>query len=117
MAVRPGGLADTCRADTGSCVCAACEHVFVIVCVLIPRFELTTALGDRSELLRGPVALAPESGGVQLVGEVSLAAEAFGIRPRMRLGEALSRCPELTLIPPDQAGVAVSWERLLVRLV
>jgi protein ImuB len=90
--------------------------VFVIVCVLIPRFELTTAVGDRSELLRGPVALAPESGGVQQVGEVSLAAEAFGIRPRMRLGEALSRCPELTLVPPDPAGVADSWERLLVRL-
>jgi protein ImuB len=91
--------------------------VFVmIVCVLIPRFELTTAVSDRSELLRGPVALAPESGGVQQVGEVSLAAEAFGIRPRMRLGEALSRCPELTLVPPDPAGVADSWERLLVRL-
>ena len=88
----------------------------MIVCVLIPRFELTTAVGDRSELLRGPVALAPESGGVQQVGEVSLAAEAFGIHPRMRLGEALSRCPELTLVPPDPAGVADSWERLLVRL-
>jgi protein ImuB len=88
----------------------------MIVCVLIPRFELTTAVADRSELLRGPVALAPESGGVQQVGEVSLAAEAFGIRPRMRLGEALSRCPELTLVPPDPAGVADSWERLLVRL-
>jgi protein ImuB len=88
----------------------------VIVCVLIPRFELTTAVADRSELLRGPVALAPESGGVQQVGEVSLAAEAFGIRPRMRLGEALSRCPELTLVPPDPAGVADAWERLLVRL-
>jgi protein ImuB len=88
----------------------------VIVCVLIPRFELTTAVGDRSELLRRPVALAPESGGVQQVGEVSLAAEAFGIRPRMRLGEALSRCPELTLVPPDPAGVADAWERLLVRL-
>jgi protein ImuB len=88
----------------------------MIVCVLIPRFELTTAVGDRAELLRAPVALAPESGGVQQVGEVSLAAEAFGIRPRMRLGEALSRCPELTLIPPDPAGVADLWERLLVRL-
>ena len=88
----------------------------MIVCVLIPRFELTTAVGDRSELLGAPVALAPEAGGVQQVGEVSLAAEAFGIHPRMRLGEALSRCPELTLVPADPAGVADSWERLLVRL-
>ena len=88
----------------------------MIVCVLVPRFALTTAAGDRSELLRRPVALAPEPGGAQQVGEVSLAAEAFGIHPGMRLGEALSRCPELTLIPPDPAGVADLWERLLVRL-
>jgi protein ImuB len=88
----------------------------MIVCVLIPRFELTMAVGDRSELLRAPVALAPEPGATQQVGEVSLAAEAFGIHPRMRLGEALSRCPELTLVPPDPVGVADSWERLLVRL-
>jgi protein ImuB len=88
----------------------------MIVCALLPRFELTTAAGDRAELLRTPVALAPEPGGVQQVGEVSLAAEAFGIHPGMRLGEALSRCPQLTLMPPDPAGVADLWERLLVRL-
>jgi protein ImuB len=93
----------------------------LIVCVLIPRFSLTTALGDRAELLQGPVALAPEpsaggAGGAQKVGEVSLAAEAFGIHPGMRLGEALARCPQLTLVPPDPAGVADLWERLLVRL-
>lgn len=101
----------------GSVVRPMCEHTFVMIaCVLFPRFELTTAVGDRAGLLRAPVALAPEPGGVQQVGEVSLAAEAFGIHPRMRLGEALSRCPELTLVPPDPAGVADSWERLLVRL-
>jgi protein ImuB len=88
----------------------------MIVCVLIPRFALTTALGDRAELLQSPVALAPEPGGTQQVGEVSLAAEAFGVHPGMRLGEALARCPRLTLIPPDPAGVADMWERLLVRL-
>ena len=88
----------------------------MIVCVLIPRFALATALGDRAELLQSPVALSPEPGGAQQVGEVSLAAEAFGVRPGMRLGEALSRCPQLTLIPPDPAGVADLWERLLVRL-
>ncbi|MHB1834600.1 MAG: Y-family DNA polymerase [Solirubrobacteraceae bacterium] len=88
----------------------------MIVCVLIPRFSLTTAVGDRAELLQIPVALAPEPGAVQQVGEVSPAAEAFGIRPGMRLGEALSRCPRLTLVPPDPAGVDDRWERLLVRL-
>ncbi|MGA2009105.1 MAG: hypothetical protein ABSH51_01025 [Solirubrobacteraceae bacterium] len=88
----------------------------MIVCVLIPRFALTTAAGDRGELLQKPVALAPEPGGAQQLGEVSLAAEAFGVQPGMRLGEALARCPELTLVSPDPAGVADLWERLLVRL-
>src|SRR6202012_3465297 len=90
--------------------------VRMIACVLIPRFALTTATGDRSELLQTPVALAPEPGGAQQVGEVSLAAEAFGVHPGMRLGEALARSPRLMLVPPDPAGVADAWERLLVRL-
>jgi protein ImuB len=88
----------------------------MIVCVLLPRFQLTVAAGERTELLKAPAALAPEPGGIQMVGEVSLAAEAFGVHPGMRLGEALARCPRLTLVPPDPAGVADRWERLLVRL-
>jgi protein ImuB len=88
----------------------------MIVCVLFPRFQLTVAVGDRTELLRSPAALAPAPGGVQVVGEVSLAAEAFGVHPGIRLGEALARCPRLTLVPADPAGVADRWERLLVRL-
>src|SRR5450755_4049351 len=46
----------------------------VIVCVLIPRFQLMIAAGDRAELLQTPAALAPELGGTQQVGEVSRAA-------------------------------------------
>jgi protein ImuB len=88
----------------------------MIVCVLLPRFELTIAAGDRAGLLREPAALAPEPGRAEKVGEVSLAAEAFGVHPGMRLGEALARCPRLTLVPPDPVGVADAWERLLVRL-
>ena len=49
------------------------------------------AAGDRETLLREPTALAPEPGREQFVGEVSLAAEAFGVRRGMRLGEALAR--------------------------
>jgi protein ImuB len=90
--------------------------MFVIVCVLLPRFQLTVAAGDRTELLQSPAALAPETGSAQRVGEVSLAAEAFGIHPGMQLGESLARCPRLVLVPPDPAGVADLWERLLVRL-
>lgn len=87
-----------------------------IVCALLPRFQLTVAAGSRTELLQAPAALAPIPGGTQMVGEVSLAAEAFGVHPGMRLGEALARCPRLTLVPPDPGGVADRWERVLVRL-
>jgi nucleotidyltransferase/DNA polymerase involved in DNA repair len=88
----------------------------MVLCVLIPRFELTVAAGDREELLRAPAALAPEPGREARVGAVSPAAEAFGVRAGTPLGEALARCPGLALIPPDPAGVAERWERLLVRL-
>ena len=88
----------------------------LIVCVLLPRLQLTVAAGDRTELLRVPAALAPEPGGLQQVGEVSPAAGAFGIHPGMRLGEALSRCPRLMLVAPDPAGVADFWERKLTAL-
>ena len=88
----------------------------MIVCVLLPRFELTVAAGGRAALLEQPAALAPEPGREAFIGEVSLAAEAFGVRPGLRLGEALARCPRLALVPPDPAGVAGAWEGLLTRL-
>ena len=87
-----------------------------IVCVLLPRFELAVAAGSRDALMAGPAALAPEPGREQLVGEVSAAAEAFGVHPGMRLGEALSRCPLLALVPPDPVAVNDSWEEVLGRL-
>ncbi len=65
-----------------------------------------------------PAALAPEPGGLQQVGEVSLAAEAFGVFAGMRLGEALSRCPRLVLVPPIRqvwpipgSGCWSAWSR------
>ncbi len=88
----------------------------MIVCVLMPRFALVVAAGDRAALLSEPVALAPEPGRVEMIGEASAAAEAHGVRAGMRLGEALARCPALRLLPADPAGVAEGWERLLVGL-
>lgn len=87
----------------------------LITCILLPRFELVVAAGSRAELLGVPVAIAPEPGSQQ-IGAVSAAAEAFGIAPGMRLGEALARCQRLTLIPPDPAGVEERWERMLMAL-
>jgi protein ImuB len=86
-----------------------------VACALIPRFRLIAALADPG-LMRRPAALAPEPGAAQLIGEVSGPAERFGLRPGMRMGEALSRCPELALIPPDPDRAERSWEEALRRL-
>ncbi len=88
----------------------------MIGCALIPRFSLTIAVGDRRELLGRPVALAPEPGRPQVVGEVSGAAGAFGVEPGMGLGEALARCPELVLVPSDPERADAAWEEALARL-
>jgi protein ImuB len=84
----------------------------MIVCLQVPRFALTIAAG-RGAQLTAPLALAPEAGREPVIGEASAAAEAFGVRAGMRLGEALARCPELRLVPPDPAGVADAHDRLL----
>jgi protein ImuB len=88
----------------------------MVVCVLIPRFALATALGARKELLRTPVALAPEPDREQVVGEVSGSAEALGVHTDMRLGEALARCPGLRLVPPDPESAGAAWESVLTAL-
>jgi nucleotidyltransferase/DNA polymerase involved in DNA repair len=94
-----------------------CEHTFVsILCLLIARFELLTAVGGRGELLRGAIALAPEPDREQVVGEVSGAAEACGVHLGMRLGEAMARCPDLRLVAADPDRVAMAWESMLGRL-
>ncbi len=90
--------------------------MFVVVCVLLPRFALVTAAGGRESLALGPAALAPEPGREQNVGEVNAQAESHGVHPGMRLGEALARCPGLALIPPDPVGVADAWEGVVTRL-
>ncbi|MEA2332759.1 MAG: protein ImuB [Thermoleophilaceae bacterium] len=88
----------------------------MVVCALYPRFELLAALEGRRDLLAEPAALAPEAGREQVVGEVSAPAEAFGVVRGMRLGEAMSRCPALRLVPPDPEGVRSLWNSVLDRL-
>ena len=85
----------------------------MIVCALIPRLMLSSAIGERRELIGRPVALAPEPGGPQVISEPSGTAEAFGVRAGMRLGEALSRCPALTLVAPDPVCAEAVWEHSL----
>src|SRR3954471_22071585 len=89
---------------------------YMVICVLFSRFVLVAALEGRRELMGEPVALAPEAGRRQVVGEVSPAGEAFGVVQGMRVGEALARCPELRLVPPDPDGVRSLWRMVLDRL-
>src|SRR4051812_33892927 len=89
----------------------------MVVCVLLKRLPLIAALGGaRRELIGEPVALSPEPGREQRVGDVSPAAEAFGIVPEMRVGEALARCPDLRLLPADPEATRSYWNSVLDRL-
>jgi nucleotidyltransferase/DNA polymerase involved in DNA repair len=82
----------------------------VIACLSIPGIELQAALRKAPSLSLRPAALAPEPQGEQLIGPVTAAAEALGVRPGMRLGEALATCPQLALVEPDPAAAEQAWE-------
>jgi protein ImuB len=85
----------------------------LVACVLIPRFELAVAAGGLETLAGRAVAIAPDGGSGSRIGEVSGAAQAFGVRSGMALGEALARCPALELLAADPVAVAAAWERTL----
>ncbi|MGA7704790.1 MAG: hypothetical protein WB998_07830, partial [Solirubrobacteraceae bacterium] len=88
----------------------------MVVSVYIPRFALTVVAGGAEALAGRELALAPMVGGQLRVGEVSGAAEAFGVNAGMPLGEALARCPQLDLIAADPLAVAQAWEVVVCSL-
>jgi nucleotidyltransferase/DNA polymerase involved in DNA repair len=88
----------------------------MIACLSIPGFELKAALRKQPALTLRPAALSPEPGGEPLLGPVTAAAEALGVRPQMRLGEALATCPRLVLIEPDPAAAEQAWEEIVCAL-
>jgi protein ImuB len=88
----------------------------MIACIVIPGFELRAALRERPRLQVEPAALAPEPGSEALLGPVTAAAETAGVRPGMRLGEALAMCPSLQLVDPDPAAAEEAWEQIVRRL-
>ncbi len=85
----------------------------MIACIVIPGFELRVALQRRPRLRLEPAALAPEPGAEALLGPVTAAAEAAGVEPGMRLGEALATCPSLQLVDPDPAAAEEAWEGIV----
>ena len=88
----------------------------MIACLSIPGFELRASLRARPRLALVPAALAPVEGTEPLLGPVTAAAEAAGVKPGMRLGEALAMCPSLTLVEPDPAAAEHEWESIIRRL-
>ena len=88
----------------------------MVACILIPGFELRAALRDRPRLGLKPAALAPLPGTEAVLGPVTTVAEASGVRPGMRLGEALATCPSLVLVDRDALLVEHHWEAILGRL-
>ena len=82
----------------------------VVVCVHLPRFALVVAAGGPEALAGRPLAIVPPGTGTQVLGEVSGTAQAQGVRAGMGLGEALTLCPRLVLVPGDPLAVAQTWE-------
>ncbi len=105
-----------------------------IVCVHLPRFALVVAAGSPEALAGRPLAIAPTGGdapissgahrggrggggsSAQVLGEVSGTAQARGVRAGMGLGEALTLCPELVLVPGDPLALAQAWESTMLAL-
>src|ERR1700693_3056166 len=85
----------------------------MVACVLIPGFELRAALRARPSLALRPAALAPAEGEEPLLGPVTAAAEAKGVKPGMRMGESLATCPELVLVEQDPSAAEQAWEEIL----
>jgi protein ImuB len=88
----------------------------MIACLFVPGFELQAALRARPRLALVPAALAPGADEEPLLGPVTAAAEQAGVRPGMRLGEALATCPSLALVDRDPATGEREWEATLRRL-
>ena len=88
----------------------------MVVCFHVPRFELVLAAGRAGALAGRALAIAPLPGCEQCVGEVSGAAEGRGVSRGMALGEAIARCPDLVLLPPDPVAVAEAWESTICAL-
>jgi len=82
-----------------------------LICALVPRFALRVAMGG--PLGDAPAALAPEAGGLPVIGEVNAAAATYGVRAGMRAGEAIARCPGIRLVTADPGAVAEAAESML----
>ena len=88
----------------------------MIVTATIPRFALLVALLAAKRPLDECIALGPQPGDAQLVGQCTTAAAAAGVVPGLRVGEALARCPHLELVVPDPGAAEHTADEITERL-
>ncbi len=87
------------------------------LCLWLPTFELRLELVRSPELDATSVALlAPGEGVRKEIWQVSERAWEAGVRPDMLLSQALSLCPDLTLLEPDPAHYDATQEEMLEAL-
>src|SRR5262249_1433344 len=105
----------TTRRLTGN-MCSYRTYVPVIAAVVIPAFDLRAALRLQPRLQERPAALAPLPGTEPLIGSVTGAAEAKGVRPGIRLGAPPAMCRGLERVERAPATAEQAWEEILRRL-
>lgn len=88
----------------------------MIVTAVIPRFSLLVALLAARRPMDAAIALGPQPGDAQFVGECTPPAAAAGVKAGLRVGEALARCPHLELVVPDPGAVQHAAEEITERL-
>ena len=88
----------------------------MLITALIPLFPLRIALIEARAAWDDPVALGPAPGAPQVIGPCTPSAWAHGVRPGLRVGEALARCPGLDLVVPDPDAARAAAERVTLRL-
>ena len=88
----------------------------MIVTARIPLFALRIAVLEARVAWDDPIALGPAPGDAQVIGECTPAARDQGVRPGLRVGEAMARCPGLDLVVPHPDAVRVASDRVRARL-
>ena len=88
----------------------------MIVTATIPRFALLVALLAARRPVDACIALGPQPGDTQLVGQCTPTATQAGVTPGLRVGEALARCPQLELVVPDPGAAEHAAEEVTERL-
>jgi len=91
-------------------------YVRMIVTALIPLFPLRIAVIEARVAWDDPIALGPAPGDAQVIGACTTAAWDQGVRPGLRVGEALARCPGLDLVTPHPDAVRMAVDRVTERL-